>query len=176
MDLWELHQRIARWEDLRTEFKEQDVHADDIAAALVAFANTDGGQLIFGVGKNRAIAGVDDPDRLMQRVDQIAYNNCEPPLTVLQETIRTEEGRVVVVVNVPKGDQRPYRTGRGDYFIRTMSGRRRASRQELLRLFQSVESLYYDESVVWRATSDDLDDRRFVDFFWRAYQREVVEK
>jgi len=176
VDLWELQQRIARWEDLHTEFKEQDVHADDIAAALVAFANTDGGQLIFGVSRDRAIVGVDDPDRLMQRVDQIACNNCEPPLTVLQETVCTDDGRVVVVVNIPKGDQRPYRTNKGDYFIRVTSGRRRASRQELLRLFQSVESLYYDETVVWRATPDDLDSRRFADFFRRAYRREVVEE
>lgn len=36
MDMWELQRRIARWEDIHTEFKEQDVHTDDIAAALVA--------------------------------------------------------------------------------------------------------------------------------------------
>ncbi|MEJ5310779.1 MAG: RNA-binding domain-containing protein [Anaerolineae bacterium] len=173
MDLWELQQRIARWEDLHTEFKALDAHTDDIAAALVAFANTDGGQLIFGVDNNRAIIGVDDPDRLMQRVDQIAYQNCEPPLTILQETIRTDNDRVVVVVNIPKGDQRPYRTHRGDYFIRTTTGRRRASRQELLRLFQSSESLYYDETVVWRATLRDLDEGRFADFFRRFYQRQI---
>lgn len=173
MDLWELQQRIIRWEDIHTEFKEQGVHPDDIAAALVAFANTDGGQLIFGVSNDRTITGVDDPDRLMQRVEQIAYQNCEPPLTVLPETVRTDDGRVVVVVNIPKGDQRPYRTNRGDYFIRTTTGRRRASRQELLRLFQSAESLYYDETVVRRATLRDLDEQRFADFFRRAYQREI---
>jgi len=173
MELLELHQRIARWEDLHTEFKEQNVHPDDIAAALVAFANTDGGQLIFGVNRNRVIVGVEDVEQLMQRVDQIAYNNCEPPLTVLQETICTDEDRIVLVVNVPKGDQRPYRTRAGDYFIRTTSGRRRASRQELLRLFQSVESLYYDETVIWRAKPNDLDFRRFTEFFERAYQRQI---
>ncbi|ABU57698.1 RNA-binding domain-containing protein [Roseiflexus castenholzii] len=170
MDVLELYQRIQRWEDLHTEFKEQDAHSDDIAAALVAFANTDGGQLIFGVSKDRVIIGVDDADRVMQRIDQIAYHNCEPPVTVIQETIPTEQG-LAVVVNIPKGDQRPYRTQRGDYFIRTTSGRRRASRQELLRLFQSVESLYYDETLVLRASLSDLDYRRFTVFFEQSYQR-----
>lgn len=60
--------------------------------------------------------------------------------TVMQESVRDEEGRVVMVVNVPKGEQRPYRTNRGIYYVRTTSGRRQASREELLRLFQSSES------------------------------------
>ena len=173
MDLLELHQRIETWEDLHTEFKEWPVPPDDLSASLVAFANTDGGQLILGVANNRQVKGVDDPDRAMQRVDQVAYNNCEPPLTVIQETLLAEGRRSVVVVNVPKGDQRPYRTNRGDYFIRTTSGRRRASRQELLRLFQATESLYYDETLVLRASLADLDSAAFDQFLQQAYQRPV---
>jgi ATP-dependent DNA helicase RecG len=177
MNLPELHQRIERWEDIHTEFKESSAHEDDLSAALVAFANTDGGQLILGVSDERQIKGVGNPDKLMQRLDQIAYHNCEPPLTIVQETVTAEDGAMVVVVNVPKGDQRPYRTNRGDYFIRTTSGRRRASRQELLRLFQSVESLYYDETLVLRASVQDLDTQGFAYFFERAYGRPApVEK
>ena len=84
MDWHKLQQRIARWEDLHTEFKEWPVHNDLVAASLVAFANTDGGQFILGVDKTHQIVGIDDADALMQRIDQIAYNNCEPPLTVVQ--------------------------------------------------------------------------------------------
>ncbi|GIX46080.1 MAG: ATP-dependent DNA helicase [Candidatus Tectimicrobiota bacterium] len=163
MDELELLGRIRRGEDLHTEFKQEEVHSDDIAAALVAFANTDGGMILFGVANDGRIVGVSDPDRLMQRVDQIAYQNCEPPLTVVQETVQTHEG-TVVVVHVPKGDQRPYRTHRGDYFIRTTTGRRRASRQELLRLFQAVESLFYEETLLLRAGLEDLDVAAFVQF------------
>lgn len=171
MDEQELSRRIERWEDLHTEFKTGPIHPDDLAAALVAFANTDGGQLIFGVTDARTIVGVNDSDRWMQRVDQVAFHNCEPPLTVIQESVRTADGCVVIVVNIPKGDQRPYRTNRGDYFIRTTSGRRRASRQELLRLFQTSESLYYDETLLLRSTLTDLDERNFEHFFQRVYQR-----
>lgn len=171
MDLLELQQRIAKWEDLHTEFKDWPVHEDDLSASLVAFANTDGGQLILGVTNNRQIKGVENPDRAMQRTDQIAYNNCEPPLTVIQETVQAEGGEIVIVINIPKGDQRPYRTNRGDYFVRTTSGRRRASRQELLRLFQATESLYYDETPVLRASLADLDDRAFDRFLQMAFQR-----
>ncbi|MCS6938018.1 MAG: putative DNA binding domain-containing protein [Roseiflexus sp.] len=176
MTLQELLDRIHRGENLHTEFKEAEVHPDDIAAELVAFANTDGGQLIFGVTDDGRIAGVADSDRLAQRVDQIAYNNCEPPITVVQETVRDDTGRTVLIVNVPKGDQRPYQTKqRGDFFIRTSSGRRRVSRQELLRLFQSAESLYYDETLLVQATLADLGGSAIERFMQQAYQRSVEE-
>lgn len=164
MDWLELEERIRKGERLHTEFKQGPVHPDDLAAELVAFANTDGGWLIFGVTDDRELLGVEDPDRLAQQVDQVAYQNCEPPLTVLQETVTTPDGKTLLVVRVPKGDLRPYRTRRGDYFIRTSSGKRRASRQELLRLFQAVESLFYEETLVLQATLTDLDLEAFREF------------
>ena len=159
MNLTEFVARVETWEDIHTEFKERSIAADDLAASPVAFANTDGGQLIVGVNNQKRVIGIVDPDRLMQLVDNVAFNNCDPPITVVQETVRDEQGRVVVVVNVPKGDQRPYRTQRGVYFVRTTSGRRQASRQELLRLFQATESLFYDETPVFRPDMTDLDEQ-----------------
>ncbi len=164
MNLQELHQRIERWEDLHTEFKQQLVRPVDLAKALIAFANTDGGQLILGVTQDRAIIGVDDPDAVMRQVDNAAYNNCEPPLTIVQETVTTEDGKTVIVINVPQGNQRPYRTSTG-YYVRTTSGRRQASRQELGRLFQAAASLYYDETPILRATIKDLNEEAIEQFF-----------
>jgi len=160
VDLSELKERIARWEDLHTEFKQWPVQPDDLAAGLVAFANTDGGQLVLGVSDNRQIVGVDDPDNVTHFVDNIATNSCEPPVTVIQEVLLladAPEKKAVVVVNIPKGEVRPYRTNRGVFYVRTTSGRRQASREELLRLFQATESLYYDETPLPRLRLADLD-------------------
>ena len=152
----ELAARIAKGENLHTEFKSQLPHADDLAAALVAFANTDGGDVFLGVDDGGATPGVADVDRTAQRVDNVAYNNCSPPVTVLQETVATETG-TVLVVRVPRGEGRPYRTNRGAYYTRTASGRRHASREELLRLFQADARAFYDETPVQRSTAADLD-------------------
>lgn len=181
MELITLQERITHWEDLHTEFKEKLVHPDDIAASLVAFANTDGGQFIIGVDKNRTIVGVEDTDRVLRDLDNIANNNCEPPITVIQEVLNPEsqaelgkldpasffQKKPVIVVNIPKGDMRPYRTNRGVYYIRTSSGRRQASREELLRLFQATESLYYDETPLPRLNIADM-DRDALDRFLEA--------
>lgn len=173
MDQNTLRERIQRWEDLHTEFKAWPINANSCAETLTAFANTDGGQLILGVDKARQLVGVPDADRIMQWVDNIAYQNCEPPLTITQQVVEIAGGQPVVVVSVPKGDLRPYRTNQGDYFVRTASGKRRASRQELLRLFQATETLYYDEMLVARATIDDLDRQRFDRFLQQTYQQSL---
>jgi ATP-dependent DNA helicase RecG len=183
MDILQLKARIDKWKNIHTEFKEWPInpsinsghHNVSYAQSLVAFANTDGGQFVIGVAQDRRIVGVDDPDRVMQWVDNIAYNNCEPPITVVQETVRSEDDAVVVVVNVPKGDQRPYQTNQGDYFIRTTSGKRRASRQELLRLFQATETFFYDETLVMRAALGDIDSSLVEQFVKHAYGRGMDE-
>ncbi len=175
MDLIELRERVSRWEDLHTEFKERIDNPDDLAASLVAFAKTDGGQLVIGVTRDRAIVGVVDADAEHRRVDVIAYNNCEPLLTVIQESIDLGDKKVVVV-NVPKGTQRPYRTNRGRYYVRTTSGRRDASREELLRLFQASESLYYDETPLPRLGLSDLDLDAFDAYLDRTGQLELKDE
>jgi ATP-dependent DNA helicase RecG len=159
--LAELLHRIQHGENLHTEFKTWPLHPDDMAAAMIAFANTDGGNVFLGVDDSGQVVGLaeQDVDRAAQFVDNVAFNNCAPPVTIVQETLLTEQARVVLVVQIPKGDQRPYRTNRGIYYVRTTSGRRQASREELLRLFQATESLYYDETPIVRSGIADLDER-----------------
>ncbi len=173
MNVSELKERIAQWEDLHTDFKERFDSNRELAKDLVCFANTDGGQLIFGIAKDTSIVGVDDPDWLFSKVDDIAFQHCEPPLTVIQEQVDVD-GKKVVIVNIPKGDQRPYRTNAGQYYVRTTSGCRQASREELLRLFQATESLYYDETPLPRLTLSDLDLSAFESFLEETGQTDLA--
>ena len=152
----ELRARIAQWEDLQTEFKQEVINPDDLSAAIVAFANAVGGDLILGVSKERRVVGVGDPDKSMQYVDNVSVNNCVPPISIGMEVVPVREGHVVVV-HVPRGEQRPYRTNRGLYYIRTASGSRHATREELLRLFQASESMFYDETPLVRLDLGDID-------------------
>ena len=172
MNVSELRERIVIWENLHTDFKERFESNRELAKDLVCFANTDGGQLIFGVAKDRRIAGVDDPDGLFSKVDDIAFQHCEPPLTVVQEQLDAD-GKKVVIVNIPKGDQRPYRTNAGKYYIRTTSGCRQASREELLRLFQATDSLFYDETSLPRLRLSDLDLGAFENFLEETGQSDL---
>lgn len=162
----ELRVRVARWEDVHTDFKVSVGSTRELAKDLVCLANSDGGQLIIGVADDRTVVGVEDIDQMLLQVDDVAYRGCSPPITVVPETVALN-GVQVVVLNVPKGDQRPYATSSGQYFVRSGARCRAASREELLRLFQASTSIFFDEQPVRQLTLADLDfslvDRYLID-------------
>ncbi len=152
-----LQRRLQQGEDLHTEFKETLPQAGDLASEILAFANTDGGVLIIGVRDDGQIVGVSEPARLAQTVDNVCFQDCEPRVTELQKTVQVQS-RQVLVVHVPQGAQRPYRTQRGQYDVRSSTGKRRASREVLLRIFQAGASPYYDETPLVRSSPEVVDD------------------
>jgi len=155
----ELRERILRGEDPHTDFKQAVDRNAELAEDLVCFANSDGGRLVIGVADDGTVVGVPDPDALLLRVDDVAFDLCSPPVTVVPETVRLDD-RDVVVLSTAKGDQRPYSTRDGRYYIRSGARCRAASREELLRLFQGTRALFYDEQPLpWLGLRDiDLDE------------------
>ena len=173
----ELREIILKGEDLHTEFKEEITDNEDLAKYIVCFANTDGGQIIIGVSDDGKIVGLEkqELDETIRKIDDVAFNRCEPPCTIVTETL-VIQGDNIIIVNVPKGEQRPYRTGRGLYYIRSANRCRQASREELLRLFQATESIYYDEIEIPRASIKDIDTDYAKKFLQRHFGVEVEDE
>nr|AAU83240.1 conserved hypothetical protein [uncultured archaeon GZfos27B6] len=169
-----LSETIEKGEDTFTEFKEEKAHSDDLAAEIVAFANTEGGKILLGISDKKEVRGVSNPDKEMLRVENVSRNNCEPPLTVNIEKIKIND-EIVLGIYIPKGPERPYRTNRGVYYVRTSSGKRQATREELLRLYQATRSFYYDELAVPVTSVDELDILYFRRFFERFFQTRIEE-
>lgn len=153
----DLRDRIRLGEDSRTEFKDERVGPEEIAAALVALANSAGGLLLIGVGDDRSVRGVSEPDVMLRHVDSISRQNIEPPLSLIQVEKLEIDSRIVLAVHVVRGPQRPYRTNRGQYYVRTAASRRLATRQELLELYQSAEALQPDELPAEGVGADEID-------------------
>lgn len=170
----DIEEAIEKGEDYYTEFKEETAHSDDLASEIVAFANSDGGKLIVGANDAKAPVGVVDADKALQRIDNICAQNCEPPLFCRIEKIKINE-KTILSVRIPKGPERPYRTNRGVYYIRTSSGKRQASREELLRLYQATSRLYHDELPVSETGLPDLDVVFFENFFEEFQRRKISD-
>lgn len=156
MDPVEVRRLVASGENLHTDFQRDFESHAALAKDLVCFANTDGSVLLFGVEDDGAVVGVGEPERLALRIDEVAFVHCEPPVTAIAEFVEVG-GALVVAVRVARGDARPHRTKSGRFYVRTAARCRLASREELLRLFQATESLYYDETAVARSSLADLD-------------------
>jgi ATP-dependent DNA helicase RecG len=152
----ELRERILRWEGPHTDFKRQAGSNQELAKDLVCFANGDGGQIIIGIDESRNVVGVANVDGLLLKTDDVAFNLCSPPISIAAEVVQLD-GTDVVVLNVAKGDQRPYRTSEGRYYVRSGTRCRSPSREEMLRMFQATNSLFYDEQALPRLDLADLD-------------------
>jgi len=163
MNKLELQERILKGENLHTEFKEVLPDNESIAKSIVCFANTDGGQLIIGVSDLGDIVGIGDLDEVMRKIDDVVFNRCEPSIGILQETVDME-GVIVLIINIPKGEQRPYRTKSGKFYIRSGNRCRQASWQEVRRLYQTSESIFYDENPISKASPRNLDIGYFKTF------------
>lgn len=153
----QLLERIAAWEDTHTEFKEKErPSADKLAEDIVAMANS-GGDLIFGVRKDKKIVGIEDTDELFKLLENVCRNNIEPQLRICETQTILIDNRKVVVVSIPRGPGRPYRTNRGKYFIRGTAGKRLASREDIRELMISAGDLHPDEFVLEETDFSEID-------------------
>jgi ATP-dependent DNA helicase RecG len=157
MTLEELKERIRLGEDTRTEFKDERVQPDDLAAAIVSLANTNGGDIFLGVANDGSLPGVSNPDQTTLLIDNVCRQNIEPPLGNVSAERHGLDGKILVVLHVPRGPQRPYRTNKGVYYVRGLTSRRMASQQELLEIYQAAKALFPDQMAVEDHQAIDLD-------------------
>lgn len=155
-------------EDSYTEFKRDVSQRSDFVGEMIAFANTDGGRIIVGVGDNGQIIGVGDPARVEEEILNIARQNCTPPLTPTIERLSTEQG-TVLVVNIPRRDSVPHENNSGQCFIRVGSTKRLATPHERARLLQLAGLVHFDEMPIPRTSLDDLDVKAFGEYYQRIY-------
>ena len=177
MNLDELHSQVARGEDSSRQFKRDATNADGLAAEMAAFANSEGGVIFLGVGDDGSIPGLEfgDVARLNQLVGNAASQNVRSPLSVSTENVAVGQGRLVIVLQVPKGQDKPYFDRTGVIWLKSGADKRRVnSREELSRLFQSAGQFHADE-LPTKANLDKLDRLRFRDFLRDAYQRPFPE-
>ena len=104
-------EEIIRGESKKAEFKElPPKNTEKYTKTVVAYANTQGGKLVFGVvDETREVVGIDE-SILFQTMDSIANaisDSCEPQIVPEIEPY-TVEGKTIIVVTVHPEPQRPY--------------------------------------------------------------------
>ena len=108
MNRRELLELIEEGENIQCEFKRHFTTPEKIAREIIAFANTKGGYIIFGVDDDREIVGVDSEKSESEMIKDAAENYCEPPLKYSIGFIELY-GKEVVVVTIPESDTKPHR-------------------------------------------------------------------
>ncbi|GAB4292304.1 MAG: hypothetical protein Kow0098_12120 [Ignavibacteriaceae bacterium] len=104
-DLLEL---IDEGENLHCEFKRKFSNPEKIAREMIAFANTKGGYILFGVDDDKQLVGVESEKAEAELIMDTAKNYCQPPLEI-SISFRELNGCEIVIAEIPESDNKPHR-------------------------------------------------------------------
>ena len=94
-------------ESTRMEWKR--VFTEEIKKELVAFANTDGGELIIGLADDGSVVGVEKPDQVSAQVTNMLRDAISPDITLISHVeTKYQDNKALIHVTVNRGSKRPY--------------------------------------------------------------------
>ena len=169
--------QISLGEDSTRQFK-ADVHNGiSLASEMAAFANSNGGTIFIGVADDGSLPGLamEDVSRVNQLISNAASQLVRSPLTVQTENIALDNGRIVIVLTVPKGVDKPYFDKNGVIWLKSGADKRRVNSKEELRRFFQLSAQFYADELPTKAGIDKLDKLRFRDFLRDVHKREYPE-
>ncbi len=177
MESGELRSLVDLGKDSTRQFKADMKNVDSLASEMAAFANCEGGTIFIGVADDGSIPGLNarEVKRLNQLISNAASQHVRSPLTVQTRNLTIGDDHVVIILAIPKGQDKPYFDRNGVIWLKSGADKRRVnSRKELSRLFQSVGQFHADE-LPTKAGIDRLDKLRFRDFLRNAYNQDLPD-
>ncbi len=107
MDYKEVNRLIEQGEGFEIEFKRKVSTPAKIARALIAFANTRGGDILFGVDDNGSIVGVESEKSEVELIRHAGLMFCLPEIEPFIDIVAFGE-KDVIVAHVEESEQKPH--------------------------------------------------------------------
>lgn len=107
MDKKEFQLLLEEGEGSTVEFKRKVTSPEKIARALIGFANTRGGIILFGVDDDKSIVGVESEKSEVEMIETAARIFCDPPINPLIE-IASYHGKDLIIVTVEESHEKPH--------------------------------------------------------------------
>ena len=178
MESEELLSIIKGGESSKVQFKERLPHVDSFAHELIAFSNSRGGTIIFGVNdKTGELNGLSfgEIQQINQQIVNIASQKVYPPVYLTTETVTVNDDRLLVV-NVDEGISKPYKDSNGTIFVKNGSDKRKVtSNDEIARLLGS-KNLFADETEIFDTGIKNVDKWLFSEYFKKEFGMSHEEK
>ena len=115
--------------------------------SVSAFANTFGGALIWGISNDGQVVGLNDPEGDAEKISEIIKSRLTPIPEFKLRFHKTDDGKVLVVLDVYKGDETPYYySGDGvlEAYVRIGNESVKTTATELKRLVLRGKNTSYD--------------------------------
>ncbi|MCH7827721.1 MAG: ATP-binding protein [Bacteroidetes bacterium] len=99
---------IEMGENYHCEFKRKFSTQKKIAKEMIAFANSGGGFILFGIDDDRKVIGIESEKSEADLIGDSANNYCEPPIDYNIE-YKEIKGKEIVIVEIPESNKKPHR-------------------------------------------------------------------
>ena len=159
-------------ETTKVQFKEAFTSQKEIAKEMIAFANTKGGVILFGVeDKCGKLVGLsyDEIQVISRELGNAANEQVRPTIYIETEVVRVEE-KHFLICSVEEGKNKPYKNLNGEIWVKQGADKRRITENsEILALFQDSGSYQPDAVGVNGTTFDDLDRYAIDEYLQKVY-------
>jgi predicted HTH transcriptional regulator len=184
MNAIELLDIISVGETSRVQFKQELGNHERIAAEIIAFSNSKGGMLLFGIeDKGGNIIGLDyhELQKTSNSIATIASDSVKPLVYITTEVVKltTPKGeKHILIVYIDEGTSKPYKDRNGTIWVKQGSDKRKVTdNAEILRLFQQSGGVYVDEMTVANTSENDIDKEKVVEYIKKTQKdQEEIEK
>lgn len=115
--------------------------------SVSAFANTFGGALIFGISNEGMVVGLENPEDDAEKISEVIKTRLDPMPEFKLRFYQTEDGKVLIILDVYKGDETPYYyswDGVLEAYVRVGNESVKATATELKRLVLIGKNTSYD--------------------------------
>ena len=113
MDKFQFIEILEKGEGFYIEFKRKVSSAEKIAKEMIAFANTDGGTIFFGVDDDKTIPGVESEKAEIDLIESVGLQNCYPPIKPDIEIFHYKN-KDIILASIRKSKERPHFLFSGD--------------------------------------------------------------
>lgn len=104
----ELDRLVGSGENLHIEFKRKLPQWPKLVREIVAFANTEGGTLLIGVGDEGEIIGVKDPREIEEALEINLPLYMRPVPVYSYVSVPLSRKRAVVAIDIPRSENKPH--------------------------------------------------------------------
>ena len=165
-------------ETTRVQFKEAFTSQKEIAKEMIAFANSKGGMILFGVeDKSGKLVGLsyDEIQTISRELGNAANEQVRPTIYIETDVMRVE-GKHFLVCTVEEGKNKPYKNLNGEIWVKQGADKRRITENaEILGLFQTTGNYHPEEDAERGSSMDDLEMAYVREYFDRVYGRNIED-
>jgi len=174
----ELKDIVLSGETTTVQFKQEFTGQKEIAKEMIAFANTRGGQIFFGIkDKTGELLGLsyEDIQHISRELGNTANEQVRPTIYIETDVVQADN-KHFLVCTVAQGKNKPYKTLNGEIWVKQGADKRRITENvEILALFQDSGSYKPELQALPNTSVSDLEITLVNDYFRQAFGKEKEE-